>query len=248
MDFKNRRRPRSGGFQPPTDATIFIFNLRAHADGDVGAPRLLVRLPSIAWISKIAEGQGASVSNRRQMLRSSSFTFEFNLDAFEYRSGSCRRGRRRSQAPRPSSVHCMAFKNRRRPRSVGFQPPTDATIFIFHVRAQPRRRRIPCRVHADGDVGAPRLLVCLPSITWLSKIAEGQGAAVSNRRQMLRSLSFTFELNLDAVAYRAELMPTGTSALPGSSSVFRQLHGFQKSPKAKERRFPTADRCYDIHL
>jgi len=57
--------------------------VRVHADGDVGAPRLLVRLPSIAWLLKIAEGQGAAVSNRRQMHRSASFMFEFNLDAFE---------------------------------------------------------------------------------------------------------------------------------------------------------------------
>jgi len=85
-----------------------------------------------------------------------------------------------SALPGSSSVfrQLLGAQNCRRPRSGGFQPPTDASIFIFYVRAQPRRRRI------------------------------------------------TFEF-----------MPTGTSALPGSSSVFRPLHGFQNRRRPRSGGF-----------
>jgi len=149
---KNRRRPRSGGFQPPTDAPICIFHVRAQ--------------PRCFRITFGLMPTGTSA------LPGSSFVFRQLLGA----------------------------QNCRRPRSGGFQPPTDASIFIFHVRAQPRCFRIRFEFMPTGTSALPgsSSVFRLPSITWLSKIAEGQGAAVSNRRQMLRSSSFTFELNLDA--------------------------------------------------
>jgi len=154
-----------------------------------------------------------------------------------------------SALPGSSSVFrpLHGFQNRRRPRSDGFQPPTDAPIFIFHVRVQPRCFRIRFEFMPTGTSA-------LPGSSSVFRPLHG----FQNRRRP-RSDGFQpptdasiciFHVRAQPRCFRItfEFMPTRTSALPGSSSVFRQLLGFQKSPKAKERRFPTADRCTDLHL
>jgi len=239
---KNRRRPRSGGFQPPTDAPTCIFLVRAQPRRFritfEFMPTGRSALPGSSSVFRQLHG----VKNRR---RPRSGGFQPPTDAmifiFHLRAQPRRRRIRfefmpkgTSALPGSSSVfrQLHGVKNRRRPRSGGFQPLTDAPICIFLVRAQPRRHRITFEFMPTGTSALPD-----------SSSVFRQLHGVKNRR---RPRSGGFQPPTDAPTciflvraqprrfrIRFEFMPTGTSALPGSSSVFRQLLGIRRITASK---------------